>query len=215
MLGDLLQSWLVDLPAPVTVVSVNNGALLAAREAPGVRIRNSGVLQPDDFERLLARADLLITDNAVSVTIGRAACALLPVALLHNSWRLPEILDAGEPEACQLALALERARFGAVFPFEAFPIWNADDIDELRLFRDNSITDAFAPVELFGGEHSRSQLVALLTQAATRAEVRGQQCRYLERVCALPDAFDALAALLAASTSRNHHAAIDRRPCAH
>jgi hypothetical protein len=194
---------------------VNNGELLAESDTPGLRIRNSGVLLPDEYERLLASADLLITDNAVSVTIGRAACALLPVALLHNSRRLPEILDAAEPEPRRIALAMERARLGAVFRYEAFPIWSADDIDELGLFRDNSVTSAFARVELFGGEASRTQLAALLTDAATRTDLRERQQRYVERVRALPDPHDVVAALLAGRGRGTEHPSADNTSCAH
>jgi hypothetical protein len=214
-LGELLRHWFAGLPEPVTVVSVNNGELLAELDTPGLRIRNSGVVPPDEYERLLASADLLITDNAVSATIGRAACALLPVALLHNSRRLPEILDAGEPEARRIALAMERARLGAVFRYEAFPIWSAEDVDELGLFRDNSVTSAFARVELFGGEPTRRQLAALLTDAATRADLRERQRRYVERVSALPDAHDVVAALLAGRARGTGHPSADDTSCAH
>lgn len=197
-LSELLQSWFTGLGAPVTVVSVNNGELLAATETTNVRIVNSGVLPPDEYERLLAAADLLITENAVSVTIGRAACATLPVALLHNSRRLPDILDSADSETRRLVLAMERARLGAVFRFEAFPIWSADDLEELGLFRENSVTSTFVRVELFGGETTRRQLTALLTDPETRADLCDRQREYIARVAVLPDAYDVLAGLVGA-----------------
>lgn len=199
-LSELLQYWFTGLGAPVTVVSVNNGELLTATETTtDVRIVNSGVLPPDEYERLLAAADLLITENAVSVTIGRAACATLPVALLHNSRRLPDILDSADAETRQLVLAMERARLGAVFRFEAFPIWSADDVEELGLFRENSVTSTFVRAELFGGETTRRQLTALLTDPETRADLRDRQREYIARVAALPDASEVLASVLSAT----------------
>jgi hypothetical protein len=198
-LSDLLQSWFTGLGAPVTVVSVNNGELLAATETTDVRIENSGVLPPDEYERLLAAADLLITENAVSVTIGRAACATIPVALLHNSRRLPEILHSADSETRRLVLAMERARLGAVFRFEVFPIWSADDVAELGLFRENSVTSTFVRAELFGGETTHRQLTEALTNPEARADLRGRQREYIARVAALPDACEVLAGVLGAS----------------
>jgi len=163
---------------------------------------------------LLAAADLLITDNSVSVTIGRAACALLPVALLQNSRRLSEILEAGEPAGSRLALGMERSRLGSVFRYEAFPIWNADDIENLGLFRDNSVTAAFSRVELFGGDASRQQLCALLVDAGCRAELRAGQRQYMERIQELPDAYDVIATLLAEDARGGKRASYQEDPCA-
>ncbi len=213
-LAALLHEWFSGLSRPVTVISVNNGSLLAESDTTSLRIRNSGVLPPDEYERLLAAADLLITDNSVSVTIGRAACALLPVALLQNSRRLPEILEAGEPAGSRLALGMERSRLGSVFRYEAFPIWNADDIENLGLFRDNSVTAAFSRVELFGGDVSRQQLCALLVDASCRAELRARQRQYMERIQELPDAYDVIATLLAADARGGKRASYQEDPCA-
>ncbi len=195
-LSDMFQQWFAHGPAPVRIVSVNNGALLPPSHTPGVRILNSGLMPPDEYQRLLASADLLLTDNTVSVSIGRAVCALLPVALLRNSRRLIEIVDDSEPEPKRVALAMERAQLGSVFPFEAFPIWSAADIDELGLFRNNSITTCFASVELFGGDATRRRIGDLLSNAVVRDELRARQREYVANLASLPDSHDALAMLL-------------------
>ncbi len=199
LLPAILEDWLSDLGRPVTIISVNNGELLTEIDTKHLRIRNSGVMTPSEYERLLSAADLLITDNAVSVTIGRAACAFVPVALLNNSRRLTEVIEAGEPEAVRVALEMERRRFGSVFRYEAFPIWNAEDIEQLGLFRDNSVTGVFSRVEFFGGSVSRQQLRALLTDPETGVAREMRQRRYVEEIGKLPDAYDAIAALLAGS----------------
>jgi hypothetical protein len=199
-LSEFLAHYLGDLPAPVTVVSVNNGDLLPRSGVARVRIHNSGVLSPDTYERLLAAADLVITDNAISLTAGRAVCSLTSVALLHNPRRLIAIVDAGEPEPRRMALAMERARRGSVFPFEVFPIWSEKEIDQLGLFRENPITEAMAKVDLFGGEASRRLLHQLLTDSDRQAVLRARQAAYVERLGALPDPYDAMITALATTS---------------
>jgi hypothetical protein len=196
--SEILESYLADLPAPVTVISVNNGELLPPSGNARVRIRNSGVLPPGEYERLLAAADLVITDNAVSSAAGRAACALRPVAVLHNPRRLADIVADAEPGPRRIALAMERARLGSVFPFEVFPIWGAAELEELGLFRENPVEAAMPRVDLFGGESSRRRLHALLTDRDTCAALRARQCAYVERLAELPDPFEALTALMEA-----------------
>jgi hypothetical protein len=194
--SQLLEYYFADLPVPVTVVSVNNGELLPPSRTAGVDVFNSGVLAPTDYERLMATADLLITDNAVSNTVGRAVCALLPVACFRNPRRLLEIIDDADAIPRDIALEMERMRLGSVFPFEVFPIWNATDVEQLGLFRDNPITRAIAPVDLFGGAQSRSQLRELVTDAAARSELRSRQREYAEQLRGLPDAYGAVSAAL-------------------
>ena len=62
--------------------------------------------------------------------------------MLHNPRRLAEIMADAEPGPRRIALAMERARLGAVFPFEVFPIWGAAELEELGLFRENPVTAA-------------------------------------------------------------------------
>jgi hypothetical protein len=200
ILTGILADWFGDLERPVTMLSVNNGKLLTEIDTKRLRIRNAGVMTPREYERLLFAADLLITDNAVSVTMGRAACAGIPTALLINSRRLAEVVEAGEPEAVRVALEMERRRFGSVFRYEAFPIWNADDIEHLGLFRDNSVTSVITRVEFFGGSVSRQQLRTLLTDPGARLALESRQRRYAEEIRKLPDAYDAIASLLAGVT---------------
>jgi hypothetical protein len=195
-LSQVLEHSLNGLPYPVTVVSVNNGELLRPSRTKGVRIRNSGMLSPENYRRLLAQADLLLTDNATSVSIGRAVCSLSSVAVFANSRRLVEIIEFGEPWSRDVALAMERERPGAVFPFEVFPIWNQADLDGLGLFRDNGVAAGVQRVELFGGRKSREQLQALLVDTGTRGEMSARQSVYVARLQRLPDVCQILDSML-------------------
>ena len=188
----VLEQLLSRVERPVVVVSVNNGALLAERDTPTLTIRNSGVLSNTDYEALLEVADLLVTDNAVSVTIGRAAARRVPVVCLRNRRRLLEIIRGDDPASRELAYAMEEARPGAIFPFDVFPIWNEADVDQLGLFRDNPVTQCVLPIEMYGGADSAESMRRALEDADLRGATRGKQDDYFARVAALPSTRDVL-----------------------
>jgi hypothetical protein len=157
---------------------MTHGDLPETPHDTAVEIVSCGALPPAEFDALLAGADLVITDNAVSSTSGKAVCMLTPVARLRNSRRLIEIVDEAEPGVRAIALAMERTRPGAVFPFEVFPLWNAEDLERLGLFRENSIGHAVEPIEMFQGGCSRRVLQDLLTDCAgaSRSTWTGSPC---------------------------------------
>jgi hypothetical protein len=180
----------------VVVVSVNHGGSLPNRTANNVTVLNSAPLPPEAYNRLIDAADLVITDNAVSATVGRRICLGEPVARLHNPRRLLEIVQSPDGTAKRLAMAVERVRPGAVFPFEVFPIWDAATLRQLGLFEANPVTRAVQPIDFFGGEDSAVALRALLTDEGQRQALRDRQLAYVDDVLGLPGPFDALDAHL-------------------
>ena len=178
-LSELLAHYLADLPRPVTVVSVNNGGLLEPIDDGKVRIVNVGALPASEFEALTLACDLMLTENAVSVSLGKAVCGLRPAALLRNSFRLIDLVDDLDEPLRRIVLRMESARLGAIFPYEAFPIWGQAEIDQLGLYRDNPLSHGFARLEVFGGDATRAELHALLVDARARADMRDRQAAYV------------------------------------
>lgn len=186
----LLPEWLVrhlrGIGRPVTVISVNNGALLPELESDGVRILNARPMSPSDFEALLAAADLVLTENRISVSLSRAISMLRPAAVLRNTRSVLDISMQGPAEAAVFAELMERVRIGSVFPFEVFPIWSRPDLEVLGIFDESCLGGAFDEIELFGGEASARQLRQLLTDQSARARMREAQLSYLRRLESLP-----------------------------
>jgi hypothetical protein len=83
-LAELLAEMFAGCDRPVVVVSVNGDSLLAEMQRDGFRTINLQPLPPSDFERLIAAADLVLTDNAISVSLGKAVCLGRPCAVLAN-----------------------------------------------------------------------------------------------------------------------------------
>jgi hypothetical protein len=186
----LFPEWLVrhlsGAGRPVTVISVNNGALLPELESDGVRIVNARPMPPTDFEALLAAADLVLTENRISVSLARAISMLRPAAVLRNTRSVLDISRQGPAEAAVFAEHMERARIGSVFPFEVFPIWSRADLELLGIFNETRLGGAFDEIEFFGGEASARQLHQLLTDPSARARMREAQLSYLRRLESLP-----------------------------
>lgn len=184
----ILEHYLCDLDRPVTIVSVNNGRLLPAAKGGRVRVVNLGPVPVVEFEDLLLAGDLVISENAVSVTMGKAACAGVPCALLRNSFRLSELLEQADPPLRRVVQQMEAVRLGSVFPYEVFPVWRRDELLVAGVA-------GCARLELFGGEPTRRLLHGLLRDDEARSALRSQQRAYAERLARLPSPGGALRAI--------------------
>ena len=77
---ELLERYLGHLGTPVTLVSVNDGGLLRNTTRSSLRIRNLETMAAAEFESLLLSADLFLTENGMSISMGKALCAGCRVA---------------------------------------------------------------------------------------------------------------------------------------
>jgi hypothetical protein len=186
LLPEIISDLLSGFSRPVTLLSVNNGSLLPQANSGKLRIINSGPVDPTQFERLLIASDLVITENRISVSLGKAICHLRPCAILHNSYSIRDVMDGKAGSSCILSEHMERRRFGSVFPFEVFPIWSRGDLEELGIFDDTCLKGAFAAIEIFGAEPAAHEFQHLLTDESTRQAMRAAQQSYLRRVSCLP-----------------------------
>jgi len=191
-LSKLLEYYLADLPRPVTVVAINNGHLVSAPSNPRIRIVNLPGLATHEFDRLVLTCDLMITENRVSVSLSKAVCGLRPCAVLRNSYSLRDLLARTDAPLSRLIHEMERARLGAVYPYEVFPMWRQEDLDQLGIFQQNTLAEGFASVEIFGGETTRRHFGDLLMDEETRRALKGKQDVYVRRLEGLPEAHELL-----------------------
>jgi hypothetical protein len=195
-LPDLLEMYLGCASQPVTLVSVNNGRLLAAPPGARVRIVNLPPLPAEEFEALLFAADLVITENRVSISIGKAICGLQPCALLKNSHRLLTLVQETAPAVRKVILSMERVRPGTVYPYDVYPTGLVRELEELILFKDNTLARCLHELEVFGGEHTSNALLRLLTDPDARRATRIEQQSYVEKLAALDDGVEVLGRLI-------------------
>ena len=181
----------------VTIVSVNVDGLLAPDEIDGVRFVNLAPMPPAEFERLIAAADLVLTDNAIATSLGKAVCSGRPSALLANRCGLTELLERGDQPGARWAASIERERPGAIFPWDVFPIWSHDDLAHLGFGDRHPFRRTHARAEIFGGAATRTMLGELLEQSPARRQQAAVQSEYAARLAVLPDAGSAIAEALA------------------
>jgi hypothetical protein len=185
-LPKLFSDFFSGYEKPVTLVSVNNGRLFDVGDDPRLRIINLGPCPKADFEALLFAADLAVTDNKLSISIGKAICGFQASAVLKNSFGVLELMDRAEGTAREIVRRMERTRIGSVYPFDAFPTVTPKDVDQIGLYRDNGLPEGFLEVEVFGGAETREKLLSLAGDPVRRAEQRARQEIYVERLAKLP-----------------------------
>jgi hypothetical protein len=192
VLPRILAHYLSALPSPAVLVSINDGALLPASDAAHLRVVNMPQVPAVVFERLLLSADLVVSDNRVSASVAKAVCAGVPTVALTNSLRLRQAAAADDPQIAAVVGDMERRRPGSVFPFDVFPIWSRQDLDQLGLFRQPLYDAALVRAELFGGSATADLLAGLLVDPTTRRRLRESQDAYVSSISRVARAADVL-----------------------
>lgn len=195
-LPEIFEYYFANLPKPVTVISVNNGTLLRQSSSSKIKIINLPSLPKSEYEALLFGSDLMITENKMSISLGKAICGLLPCATLRNSYRYRDLLRRVKGKLREVVTKMETMRPGAVYRYDVFPNGMREELEQLGLFRGNSITGGFKELEIYREEETRRELRFLLTDEATRNAIRAQQRAYVNKVQGLDDAAQVLRRLV-------------------
>jgi len=188
----VFECYLSHLGRPVVVVSVNGNSLLRPSSVSWLRIINLCNLKTGDYDEALLASDLMVTDNRISNSLGKAVCGLVPCVALRNSYRLPELVEQANPDLRNVALDMERERSGSVFPFEVFPIWTIEDVNALGLFNGNPIDQCISMQEMFGSRGKQNSLEQLLASRSDQEELRMRQHDYASIIHGLPTGEKAL-----------------------
>ncbi len=196
-LHQILAELFRGLDRPVVVVSVGSDPLPTPSRPDDFRVFNVPSMPPSDFEGLIAASDLMLTDNAISASLGKAVCLGRACAVLVNSSSVTELYDRRDEPGARWAAAIEAERPGAIFPWDVFPIWNRDDLDRLGFGEGHAFRRCIPRIETFGGDATRATLSELLGDSALRDQLADARRDYMRQVAALPAPAQALAAALA------------------
>jgi hypothetical protein len=191
-LPPILEHYLSEASRPVTIVSVNNGSLFQIAPGGKVRIANLPPLPKPEFETLLFGADLVLTENSVSISMGKAVCGFQPCAVLKNSYRVLELTNRLSGELLEMVLAMEAIRLGSVFPFGVFPPVVKQDLEAIGLYRQNRLAECFWALELYGDRATKEQFERIMDDPDTTAALRQKQEQYVAALQQTPDAVEVL-----------------------
>ena len=194
-LPELLDRYLGELPKPVTVVSVNNGELLDPEAASRIRIVNLPPIPVSEFEPLLFGSDLIITENRLSISCGKAVCGFQICAAFVNRQSTLDLVSSPDATVRRVVAAMEGRRLASVYQFEVFPSGMTDLLREIILYQNNSLTSTFLDLEIFGGESTALMFRRLLTDEALKTELRARQEHYIGNLARLPNTCQVIAML--------------------
>ncbi len=186
-LGEILEYHLGNLAGATTLVSVNKGKALRQTRARKLRIVNLPYLEKTAFEELQLSADLYLTENRVSLSMGKAICGLIPSVVMRNTRTYRELVNRLSGPIYTLITRMEGGRPGSIYPFDIYPSGGQREFETLGLYRENSLVDCFFDLELFDEDETPDRLQEILTDRKTRNALREKQYRYVDRVGKLPD----------------------------
>jgi hypothetical protein len=194
MLSAILEDYFADLPRPVTLVSVNSGDLLPPAPRGSIRIVNLPPLAVRDFEALVAAADLLLTENCFSATLGKAICADVPALAWRNSFDVEALLARVTSETPSAILEAVLQHPAIVKPWVAFPWWTPDVQRGLSVLDRNSVAAAFTRLEIFGDKATAETVRRLFLDDHLRERLTMARREYIAKILQLPDCYEAICA---------------------
>ncbi len=180
-LPQILNYYLGDLPKPVTVISVNNGELLTQPTDSRVSFVNESHLPKSDFEALMFSADLLLTENKMSISMAKAVCAGVPCAVLQNSYRYRQLRRQEESVILNLINEMEFKRPGAIYPYHVFPS-GKEEFENIGLYEGNALYDGFIELEVYDAKHTKAIMQRLVNDEAMRSALQTRQAAYVSKL---------------------------------
>src|SRR5262249_14100836 len=131
---------------------------------------------------------------------GKAICALQNCVAFVNRKNVLELMESPDPVVRRVVAAIEGHRLASVFPFEVFPGGMADLMDDIILYKNNSLAQAFRDFEIFGGESSACPLRELLEKQVAIEALHDRQAHYVRTLAGIPRASEVIARRVASSS---------------
>jgi hypothetical protein len=200
---ELLALYVDDLPRPVTLASVSDRHQLPPpADSRKLKVVNLPNLPPNAYQTLLLSADLILTDNEISYSVGRAV-GHTPAMVLVNSFTVRDLFrrEGTDGRLGRLISDVETKWPGSIFPHAIYPLplqkdaltaWRAKDegeggrrngalpVSRTRLGR--MASSPFLRAELYGGRETKEVFHRVLLDPAARQELQQHEHSYLDRL---------------------------------
>ena len=183
LLGDIITLQLSKLDIQAQIVCINPSDIPVYHSTHNVSVQELEFIPYDLFMKYLLCADLLITDNILSATLGKAVLNRVPALLLGNlhSYGTASTLDAVDADVSSF---IQNRMGNAVLP--SLPFWSA--------FKDSyaarDIQETFLQEELLNTHGIFTALKTILTDPHTRSTLRENQDEYIRKIQSLPTMAD-------------------------
>ncbi|MBU6999006.1 MAG: hypothetical protein HXS42_15250 [Theionarchaea archaeon] len=183
LLGDIITLQLSKLDIQAQIVCINPSDIPVYHSTQKVNVQEFKFIPYDLFMKYLLCADLLITDNIFSATLGKAVLNRVPVLLLENSHpqRTTSSSDAADTDVMS---SIQNRMGNAILP--SLPFWSA--------FKDSyaarDIQETFLQEELLNTHGIFTALKTILTDPHAQSSLRENQDEYIRRIQSLPTMAD-------------------------
>ena len=205
---DLLANYLRGINRSITLVSVSDTQSLRPDRMKKIRVVNVKNLAPDDYQRLILSADLVLTDNQIGYTLA-TTIGNVPGAVMVNSYSALQILEREKYGTAiwRLIHKMEKDHPGSIYPHQIFPLpaeseminnetTNGDGgesgsssspfgTEVIRLGRMQS--SPYIKIEMYGGKRTTDLFHWLLEDPSAKSYLRQQDTAYIERLNAIED----------------------------
>ena len=187
VLTDIVMFHLSQVDCDTHLVCVNPSHHTLYREGGRIQVQNYEFLPFDLFMKYLFSSDLVITDNLLSATIGKAILNRVPVLLLGNTYyiedafSLERIGTMGED-----VLSLVKAHVKRSQRFPVTPFWGAFKDD----YAARDIQKTLIQEELFNSKGIQEKMKDILTDSCTQEALRRNQDEYVREIQSLPTMAD-------------------------
>jgi hypothetical protein len=182
----ILHSHLAGLGRPLQVIHVGPRAWQFPL-ADQLEYRHFTKMPYPMFHARLASADLFLTTNTLSATLGRAVLAGVSSLVLQNGSTLDEQASPGW-------LQQAAPQLGTAYPFRVAPLGWHDLLEPL--LSNNPYRDCFATAEIFDRAAVQGQLAGLLGGGPERLRLREGQQSFRELLAGLAKPVDVLREVL-------------------
>lgn len=190
MVASLLMWYLKNLNAKIELFCISpQSAFFSRCLIPSkIRLHLYHFLPPDQYITLLSSSDLLVTDNIISSTIGKAVLANIPVILLTNSLKIFKNGDEIK--------ILNPKGFSLIPEFKELMRIVIKNLEQIygqyfytlcdRIYKDSLFVDTFLQAEMFDAQGTKEIFQNVLFNTEFKENLKAKQNIYIKKISNIP-----------------------------
>jgi hypothetical protein len=180
LMADIVSMHLAQMDVDAQIVCINPSHNTLYRPTGRIQVNPFTYLPYGTFMKYLFSSDLMITDNILSATMGKAILNRVPVFYLANTYSMEEVLSRKNTGEETLSLVEKHMEGRSDFP--VLPFW-------VTFKKANGVQDVletFIQEELFNSSAVYKKMKDILTDSHAQETLRSRQDEYIRKIQTLP-----------------------------
>jgi hypothetical protein len=183
LMADIVTMHIKRMDVDARILCVNSSQNTLYRPTGRIQVNPFTFLPFDTFMKYLFSSDLMITDNLVSATMGKAILNRVPVFLLANTYSMEDIFSL---ERSDMVVPLIRNHMGENGSVPILPFWNTFK----KAYAARDFQKTYIQGELLNVEETHKKMKDILTDSHVQETLRSRQDEYIRKIQALPTMAD-------------------------